>query len=688
MEATNSKNGTGALPSLPPLLPPSRQDADDRSGARAGHALSTNALVLIVLGSAIALLLLAVSWRTWREWRSQRRRRRLQRQGLHRAFVATVSLCEDDSSACAACLHVNASSDSTCALCGSETTTGAIAVDIARQAQDDACFVALQTPRPATEPSVGATWPRSKRALDAARERLEHKRSVGFDGSVRWIRVNASDVLAHKQLRGTFVVAREIKSFALSKSSPSFVRAESATGTLCRRSQDLVLSSAQFQPSLKRLMRASRLPFPQKLQWFLRESLRLSDEQGDLNYTIHIHREHLLKQSMQLFLTAPALSLRRHLRVDFMAEPGQDGGGILREWLQLVTHELFAESLGLFVLTTTSAEPRYWINRNAARVCRSHLEMLNFTGRLLGKALLEGFVLNARLAFPLLKHLLGVPLSLWDLQSIDEQLHASVAFVLQHDDVDELALTFSIAGHDLVPSGSTVAVTRANKQRYVERLVQYYLFESVGPELRSLLDGLRSVLPDTMLHVFDPMELDLVLSGRNDIDVADWRQHCTVRLLARDDAKEQRVVEWFWETLSTWPQHDRRRLLQYITGSSGVPVEGFAGLTGADGLLQPVHAAAHRATLWCLDRAAVRMHVHEQTRPACVRNEGRCPADVAPPHRHRRHGVQPPVADRVLSSFRVSPRLMTWTRCYSCYGYQEPPHRQVLSLNRCRAAHE
>ncbi|KAJ0408492.1 hypothetical protein P43SY_006422 [Pythium insidiosum] len=600
MESSNATDNSDMSFPPPPLLLP-RRDVDSGDGdgderrRTGGRVLSMNAIAIIVLGSVLALLLAAVARRTWREWREQRRRRRLQRQGLHRAFAASASTCAGDvgvNCVCAACLHASASSDPTCALCGSELT-GAMAVDVSTQANEGgAWFAALETPRPALE-SDGSQRPGSRRrglcALDAARERLELKRCVGSDGRVRWIRVDARDVLARKQLRGTFVTARDVASAAVTPlSCSSFIaRAEPTSGRAWRPAQDVVLPASQFKPSVKRLLRTSRLPFPLKLQWFLRESLRLSDEQGDCNYTIHIHREHLLKQSMQLFLTAPPLSLRRHLRVDFMAEPGQDGGGILREWLQLVCHELFAESLGLFVQTSTSAEPRYWINRNAARTCRSHLEMFNFAGRLVGKALLDGFVLTARLALPLLKHLLGVPLSLRDLQSVDEQLYASVSFVLEHEDVEELALTFAIAGHELEPSGATLAVTAANRHRYVDRLMQFYLFESVDTELRSMLDGLRSVLPDTMLHVFDPLELDLVLSGRDDIDVADWRQHCSVRLVGRDELNEQRVVSWFWETMSTWPQRDRRRLLQYVTGSSGVPVEGFAGLTGADGLLQP-----------------------------------------------------------------------------------------------------
>lgn len=61
------------------------------------------------------------------------------------------------------------------------------------------------------------------------------------------------------------------------------------------------------------------------------------------------------------------MMLRRRLRVDFVDEPGIDGGGILREWMQLLCQELFTESRGLFVTTNSVYHHGYWINRHGRR---------------------------------------------------------------------------------------------------------------------------------------------------------------------------------------------------------------------------------------------------------------------------------------------------------------------------------
>ena len=55
----------------------------------------------------------------------------------------------------------------------------------------------------------------------------------------------------------------------------------------------------------------------------------------------------------------------------------------------------------------------------------------------------------------------------------------------------------------------------------------------------------------------------------------DWRANTTVAYQNEDDAGEEQVVAWFWEMLESFTEQQKSRLLQYVTGSCGVPVEGF-----------------------------------------------------------------------------------------------------------------
>jgi E3 ubiquitin-protein ligase NEDD4 len=43
------------------------------------------------------------------------------------------------------------------------------------------------------------------------------------------------------------------------------------------------------------------------------------------------------------------------------------------------------------------------------------------------------------------------------------------------------------------------------------------------------------------------------------------------------------VIEWFWQCIRSWPLERKSRLLQFTTGTSRVPVNGFKDLQGSDG---------------------------------------------------------------------------------------------------------
>lgn len=78
---------------------------------------------------------------------------------------------------------------------------------------------------------------------------------------------------------------------------------------------------------------------------------------------------------------------------------------------------------------------------------------------------------------------------------------------------------------DLIPNGRDIAVMDANKREFLERTFRYLLFERVASELFAFLKGLYEVIPLELLTLFDPEELDYVLSGSDTIDVDDWEKH-------------------------------------------------------------------------------------------------------------------------------------------------------------------
>ncbi|RQM28232.1 hypothetical protein B5M09_010014 [Aphanomyces astaci] len=333
------------------------------------------------------------------------------------------------------------------------------------------------------------------------------------------------------------------------------------------------------------------MPFTEKYAWFVAQMHGLKNTWKEGRLKIKVRRANVLVESFEQVLGMQKQHMYMPLRIEFMGESGLDAGGLEREWFTILTDELFDDSLGLFQSCHKDVGA-FYIDAHSAEVTKDHLLYFKATGRLLGRALLSGHLLAARPCLPLLKHMLGVPISFHDIQYLDPQKYSGLRWLQENDHVDCLALTFScteicqrnqIVEVDLKPNGRHISVTDANKAEYLALTLRYLMLDRCASQLHHLLSGLFEVIPQEMLMVFDYQELELVLCGVPDIDVADWRasSQCS------PDLARSPVLGWFWDIVSDFSAEDKARLLQFATGSSRTPVQGFKALVSYDGQLCP-----------------------------------------------------------------------------------------------------
>ena len=88
------------------------------------------------------------------------------------------------------------------------------------------------------------------------------------------------------------------------------------------------------------------------------------------------------------------------------------------------------------------------------------------------------------------------------------------------------------------------------------------------------------VVPLSQIAMFDPYELELLIGGIDEIDTQDWYEHTTY---TSDYTRTTPAVEFFWRFVLTLDSEMKSRLLQFITGTSRVPIGGFAELHGSQG---------------------------------------------------------------------------------------------------------
>lgn len=159
-----------------------------------------------------------------------------------------------------------------------------------------------------------------------------------------------------------------------------------------------------------------------------------------------------------------------------------------------------------------------------------------------------------------------------------------------------------IIQHELKPSGKSIPVTQDTKKEYVRLYVNWRFLRGIEAQFLALQKGFNEVIPQHLLKAFDEKELEvgsghlmflpifltglassaslpavqLIVCGLGKIDINDWKsntrlKHCT---------PDSNIVKWFWKAVESFDEERRARLLQFVTGSSRVPLQGFKALQG------------------------------------------------------------------------------------------------------------
>ncbi|XP_032298899.1 E3 ubiquitin-protein ligase HECW1 isoform X13 [Coturnix japonica] len=351
-------------------------------------------------------------------------------------------------------------------------------------------------------------------------------------------------------------------------------------------------SSPQNSPGLQRASARAPSPyrrdFEAKLRNFYRKLEAKGYGQGPGKIKLIIRRDHLLEGTFNQVMAYSRKELQRNkLYITFVGEEGLDYSGPSREFFFLLSQELFNPYYGLFEY---SANDTYTVQISPmSAFVENHLEWFRFSGRILGLALIHQYLLDAFFTRPFYKSLLRLPCDLSDLEYLDEEFHQSLQWMKDNDITDILDLTFTVneevfgqvTERELKSGGANTAVTEKNKKEYIERMVKWRVERGVVQQTEALVRGFYEVVDSRLVSVFDARELELVIAGTAEIDLNDWRNNTEYRGGYHDG---HIVIRWFWAAVERFNNEQRLRLLQFVTGTSSVPYEGFAALRGSNGL--------------------------------------------------------------------------------------------------------
>lgn len=302
------------------------------------------------------------------------------------------------------------------------------------------------------------------------------------------------------------------------------------------------------------LCSAIALNFKEKQLWFLKKLSSLQRPWEDGCIRIMVDREHVFDQSVSQVNALKMEELHRFVRILFVGEPGIDAGGLEREWFALVADRLFDPKRGLFMSSAGGAlSGSYNLNPLGASINPKFLEESYFAGRFLAKGIMQQHSIQAPLSVPLRKQILGLPITLSDLEFVDVELYRNLRWLMENDNVENLSLDFSVtytfqdfsSTYELKPGGANISVTDFNKLDYLYLRLQHRMLDSIKPQLESFLRGFFEVLPSDLVSVFDYQELEMLMCGLPEIDLEDWKRHTEyLGEYFRTKAKH-RVIKWY-----------------------------------------------------------------------------------------------------------------------------------------------
>ncbi|KAL8895002.1 MAG: hypothetical protein Q9192_003906 [Flavoplaca navasiana] len=276
------------------------------------------------------------------------------------------------------------------------------------------------------------------------------------------------------------------------------------------------------------------------------------------------------------------------LNIRFHGEEGVDAGGVSREWFQVLSRQMFNPAYALFI-PVASDKTTFHPNR-LSHINEEHLDFFKFIGRIIGKALYEGRALDCHFSRAVYKRILGKTVSIKDMETLDLDYYKSLLWMLENDITDVITETFSMETDafgvtetvDLIENGRNIPVTEENKHEYAQRVVEYRLTGSVQTQLEKFLGGFHDVVSPELIAIFNEQELELLISGLPDIDIDDWKNNTEYHNYSASSSQ----IQWFWRAVRSFDKEERAKLLQFVTGTSKVPLNGFKELEGMNGFSQ------------------------------------------------------------------------------------------------------
>ncbi|RZF32790.1 hypothetical protein LSTR_LSTR011436 [Laodelphax striatellus] len=329
------------------------------------------------------------------------------------------------------------------------------------------------------------------------------------------------------------------------------------------------------------------LDFDVKRRYFRSELERADEANRREELAVHVKRNAIFEDSFRELHRRTPDEWKNRFYIVFEGEEGQDAGGLLREWYMIISREIFNPDYALF--STSAADKVTYTINTSSHYNNNHLCYFKFVGRVIAKAIYDNKLLECYFTRSFYKHILGIPVKYTDMESEDYTFYKSLVYLFNHH-VSSLGydITFSTevqefgvtSVRDLLPNGRNIFVNEENKLDYIRLVCQMKMTGAIRQQLDAFLEGFYDIIPNRLISIFNEQELELLISGLPNVDIDDLKSNTEYYKYQPNSLQ----IQWFWRALREFNQAERAKFLQFVTGTSKVPLQGFSALEGMNGV--------------------------------------------------------------------------------------------------------
>ena len=330
-------------------------------------------------------------------------------------------------------------------------------------------------------------------------------------------------------------------------------------------------------------------PFYLKRCWFYRYLMRNYAKNKNVNPVVEINRKNILEESYVAF-NKEQFNFARPLKIKFINE-NNDVEGSYRDWYQNMFKDIMSPNKKLFLVNPyKSIEPFNILIYPKYPGMR--MELYEFIGKFIIKSivdmiLIRNFIINK----VHLKLITKNQITLEDIKYFNLDLYQRLKYVndnkvLNNKQLESVRFIWNTGTNqeiELVQGGRNIFLNDQNKSIFINKVIYVEAIMPYEEQIKYIQKGLFSILGDGIQGVFTEKEMNFIISGQDDIDLRDLKEN----VIYKGEYNENHpVIKMFWEKLVTLNKNELIKFLQFSTGSSAVPIDGFGSLKDIRGRIQ------------------------------------------------------------------------------------------------------